>query len=77
MVALCVTSPLDVATIRSLLWSAQRSGEDARVVSRVFAFERSPKNSISYLLSRVKREEFRLGTTDLSDVRAKCNCSLC
>lgn len=65
LVALCVSSPLDVRRLRHLLESSGRSSEFARVVSRVFAFEGAPHNTISYLLSRVAREERRLGVTDL------------
>jgi hypothetical protein len=65
LIALCVTSPLDVAHLSDLLALQGRSSKLARVVSRVFAFEGAPKNSISYLLSRVARSERHLGITDL------------
>lgn len=65
LVALCVSSPLDVSTLRELLSSHGRPTECARVVSRVFVFEGAPKNSISYMLSQAAREERRLGVTDL------------
>ncbi len=65
LVAICVSSPLDVKRLRDLLASTGRSTEFARVVSRVFAFEGAPGNTISYMLSRVAREERRLGVTDL------------
>lgn len=64
LVALCVSSPLDVDGLRELLASRGRPTELARVVSRVFAFEGAPKNSISYMLSRAAREERRVGVTD-------------
>jgi len=64
LVALCVSSPLDVAHLCDLLALHGRSNDGARVVSRVFALEGAPKNSISYLLSRVARAEARRGVTD-------------
>ncbi len=64
LVAMCVSSPLDVVRLQELLVARGRSSKFARVVSRVFAFEGAPKNSISYMLSRVSREERRLGATD-------------
>jgi hypothetical protein len=65
IVAVCVTSPLDVEHVERLLSNAVSGLRRPRVLSRVFAFEGSPANSISYLLARVGREERRLGTTDL------------
>lgn len=65
LVALCVSSPLDVDRLRELLASQGRSTELARVVSRVFAFEGAPNNSISYMLSRAAREEQCMGVGDL------------
>ena len=65
LVALCVSSPLDVERLRELLASQGRSTESARVVSRVFVFEGAPNNSISYMLSRAARAEQRMGVTDL------------
>jgi len=65
LVALCVSSPLDVDRLRQLLVSQGRSSELARVISRVFAFEGAPSNSISYMLSRAAREEKCMGVTDL------------
>jgi hypothetical protein len=64
-VALCVVSPLDVPHLGSLLVLARRSSKFARVVSRVFVFEGAPRNSISYLLAQVGREEKHNGITDL------------
>ncbi len=64
LVALCVSSPVDVARLRDLLASDGRAQGHARVISRVFAFEGAPSNSISYMLSRVAREERGLGVTD-------------
>ena len=65
LVALCVSSPVDVARLHDLLASDGRAHGQGRVISRVFAFEGAPSNSISYMLSRVAREERRLGETDL------------
>lgn len=64
LVALCVSSPLDVNSLAELLHREQRVASSARVVSRVFAFEGAPSNTISYLLSRAARAERRLGITD-------------
>jgi hypothetical protein len=64
LVALCVSSPLDVDRLHELLASRKRGAGIARIISRVFAFEGAPSNSISYMLSRVSREERRLGVTD-------------
>jgi hypothetical protein len=64
LVALCVSSPLDVAHLEELLTAAGRLPESARCISRVFAFEGAPVNCISYLLSRVGKAERRLGVTD-------------
>jgi hypothetical protein len=64
LVALCVSSPLDVLGLRNLLAARGRSSKSARVVSRVFVFEGAPKNSISYMLSRAAREERQFGVTD-------------
>lgn len=65
LVALCVSSPLDVKGLRELLSSRARPTEFARVMSRVFAFEGAPNNSISFMLSRAGREERSFGVTDL------------
>jgi hypothetical protein len=64
LVALCVSSPLDVEHLCNLLIAHSRSSQLARVVSRVFVFEGAPNNCISYLLSRVAQAERRLGVTD-------------
>jgi hypothetical protein len=64
LVALCVSSPLDVDGLRQLLVSRGRPAESARVVSRVFAFEGAPTNLISHMLSKTATEERRLGATD-------------
>ena len=64
LVALCVSSPVDVEHLDELLESRGRRSGSARVISRVFAFEGAPINSISYMLSRVGREERRRGITD-------------
>jgi hypothetical protein len=65
LVALCVSSPIDVPRLNELLESTGRGEAHARVISRVFAFEGAPTNSISYMLSRVAREERQLGVSDL------------
>lgn len=64
LIALCVSSPVDVGRLHELLVSSGRTNGLARVISRVFAFEGAPINSISYMLSRVTREERRMGITD-------------
>jgi hypothetical protein len=64
LVALCVSSPVDVERLHELLASGGRANGLGRVISRVFAFQGAPVNSISYMLSRVVREERRQGTTD-------------
>jgi hypothetical protein len=64
LVAVCVSSPLDVDRLTDLLQSEQRVTRTARVLSRVFVFEGAPSNTISYLLSRAARAERRLGITD-------------
>ena len=64
LVALCVSSPLDVGHICDLLAAHGRSCQLSRVVSRVFVFEGAPHNCISYLLSRATRVERRFGVTD-------------
>lgn len=65
LMALGVTSPLDVEHIERLV--ASHSGRPARtrVLSRVFCFPGTPRNSISRLLSRMAREELGQGTSDL------------
>ena len=64
LVALCVSSPVDVERLHELLESQGRRSEFARVISRLFAFEGAPINSISYMLARVGREERRMGITE-------------
>jgi hypothetical protein len=64
LVAMCVSSPLDVELLRGVLTRQSRPTESARVVSRVFAFEGAPYNTISYMLSRAAQEEKKLGVTD-------------
>ena len=49
LVALCVSSPLDVELFRRFLKRQNRPTETARVVSRVFVFEGAPHNTISYM----------------------------
>jgi hypothetical protein len=65
LVALCMSSSVDVGRLHELLASDGRANGHARVISRVFAFEGAPSNSISYMLSRVAREERSMGITDL------------
>lgn len=65
LVAMCVISPMDVPRLNSLLSARGRATERALVVSRVFAFEGAPRNSLSFLLARCADEERRLGATDL------------
>jgi hypothetical protein len=64
VIALAVSSPLDVEGISTLLRNAKRLGR-ARVISRLFVFEDAPKNSISYLLARASAHERCFDTTDL------------
>jgi len=49
-----------------LLQEGERSVWAARVVSRIFAFDGTPKNSISYLLSRAAESEHAAGIEDLT-----------
>jgi len=65
LAALCVASPLDVGSIELLMATHGRETTTVRVISRVFAFPSAPKNSISFLLSRVCKREASLGVTDL------------
>jgi hypothetical protein len=64
LIAICVSSPLDVRSLDNLLNAEGRLTRSARVLSRVFAFEGAPRNTISYLLSRAGRAERKLGVTD-------------
>jgi hypothetical protein len=54
VVAVCTVSPLDLPNV------AQRLGgiatDQLAVISRVFAFDWAPKNTISFLLSRVEKQ---------------------
>jgi hypothetical protein len=63
--AVCVVSPLDVAHLRHLLRCRGRPATTAAVVSRVFAFEGMPRNTVSFLLARAASEMRRVGTSDL------------
>lgn len=65
LVALCVSSPLDVPHLTDLLLAHGRPAGSSRSISRVFAFEGAPHNCISYLLSRTAKAERRRGFTDL------------
>jgi len=62
--ALSVSSPLDVDHIWRLLKSKSQAGIRPRVISRVFAFEGSPRNTISHLLSLTIRAEKKYDVTD-------------
>jgi hypothetical protein len=64
LVAMCVSSPLDVPHLDDLLAAQGQPAKLARSISRVFAFEGAPHNSISYLLSRAAKAERLLGATD-------------
>ncbi|HEY6242622.1 MAG TPA: hypothetical protein VIX17_01675 [Pyrinomonadaceae bacterium] len=64
LVAICVSSPLDVEYLGNLLSNNDRGNVSARVLSRVFAFEGAPRNTISHLLSRAAHAERKLGVTD-------------
>lgn len=64
LVAMCTTSTLDVPHLHDLLIEHGRNPNRARVVSRVFAFDGAPKNTISYLLARVIKAERQVGTGD-------------
>ncbi|MBV9225155.1 MAG: hypothetical protein JOY85_14070 [Acidobacteriaceae bacterium] len=65
LVTLAVVSGLDVPYLQFLLSIQNRPAISARVVSRVFAFEGAPLNSISYLLSRCAVKERAGGASDL------------
>lgn len=54
LVALVSLSVLDLATVASTL-PLQIEAEEALVVSRVFAFDWAPRNTISHLLGQVER----------------------
>lgn len=64
LVALCTSSPLDVPSLTDMLERHGRNPSNARVLSRVFAFEGTPKNSISYLLARAGERERRFDVRD-------------
>ena len=64
LVALAVSSPLDVSNIAGLLKGSGRTGPP-RVISRVFVFETAPRNTISYLLAKTRFHEKSSGTSDL------------
>jgi hypothetical protein len=63
--AVAISSPLDVRHIQQLLAETTTRARRARVISRVFVFEGSPANSISYLLARVARSERECDVSDL------------
>jgi len=54
LVALATVSPLDISTIAAAL-PQELVPSEAGVLSRVFAFDWTPKNTISHLLSRVAK----------------------
>ena len=64
LVAICVSSPLDVEYLGNLLRINDRDTLSGRVLSRVFAFEGAPRNTISHLLSRAAQMERKLGVTN-------------
>ena len=64
LVAICVSSPLDVAHLNNLLRVEGRVTQNARVLSRVFAFDGAPRNTISHLMSRTAHMERKMGVTD-------------
>lgn len=64
LVAICVSSPLDVEYLNSLLRINGRDVLSARVLSRVFAFDGAPRNTISHLLSRAAQAERKLGVSN-------------
>ena len=63
-VAVCVSSPLDVEHLQRMLVHHGRVDAEPRVMSRVFAFEGAPRNTLSHLLALAAREEARCGVTD-------------
>jgi len=66
LVAVCVCSPLDVLRLDELLTSHDGGRAVSPIVlSRVFAFEGAPPNTLSYLLARVARAEAGKGHSDL------------
>ena len=65
LVAMCVSSPLDVPRLSAMLAGVSGPRRSARVLSRVFAFEGAPRNTISHLLSQVCHAERRVGVTDM------------
>jgi hypothetical protein len=65
LAVVCTVSSLDVPRLAELVCADGASPASARVVSRVFAFEDAPKNSISYLLARVSRAEHLAGVIEL------------
>ena len=64
IIALAVSSPVDVPALIDVLVHRQRRPERARVLSRVFVFDHAPRNTISYLLARVSRAEKQFGISD-------------
>jgi hypothetical protein len=66
LVAFCVSSPLDVPHLGTLLARRGRpAGPGARVLSRVFAFAGAPPNTLSYLLAKAAHRERGYGVTEL------------
>lgn len=64
-VAIASVSLNDVPTLQDLAQRMTVSVERTKVVSRVFAFPQSPRNSISRLLSSIARSERSLGNVRL------------
>src|SRR5207253_687620 len=58
-------SPVDVSHLETLVSSRGVASSAASVVSRVFAFDLAPRNTLSFLLAAVQREERHFGVTDL------------
>jgi hypothetical protein len=66
LVAFCVSSVIDMASVGALLSASKRpTGAETRVLSRVFAFEGAPHNTLSYLLAKAANYERDAGVTDL------------
>jgi hypothetical protein len=66
LVAFCVSSPLDVPHLKTLLARREQpAGPEARVISRVFAFTGAPPNTLSYLLAKAARCERGYGVNQL------------
>jgi hypothetical protein len=62
--ALATVSPLDLEPLIGTL-PFGLAAEEVGIVSRVFAFDWAPRNTITYLLARVARKVFERGATKL------------